>query len=176
MKLKSAALIIALLLTCAAIWTCVADTTTAPSTNPATKKLEPPDDMHFDSTTLDLKGKPFTIEIANSDARTQRGLMYRKSMPADHGMLFIFDEPAKLSFWMKNTQIPLDIIFLDKNCKVLEVQARKPLDETGGGPDAPAQYVIELNVGRAGEIGLKPGDVVAIPEKYLKRSTSGTEK
>ncbi len=124
--------------------------------------------MHFDSTDMTIKGKPFKIEIADNDARQERGLMNRTTMPPDHGMLFVFDKADKYSFWMKNTLIPLDIIFLDSTGKVLLVDRRAPLDEKGHGPTTPALYVIELNVGIADAIGLKPGDSVALPAKYLK--------
>jgi hypothetical protein len=152
---------------------CTADTSTAPaaSSKPvasAPALPEAPFPIYFESTTMTLKEKTFTIEVAKSDEQVERGLMYRDSMPADHGMIFLMDKEAKISFWMKNTRIPLDIVFLDKNGKVLEVQARKPFDETGRGPASPALYVIELNLGVAEKIGLKPGDTVEIPKKYQK--------
>jgi len=67
-------------------------------------------------------------------------------------------------------------VFLDAKGKVLEIHDRKPLDETGRGPTSPAQYVIELNAGTCANIGLKPGDVVEIPAKVLKKPAATTEK
>ena len=124
--------------------------------------------MKFDTTTFNIKGKEFTIELAITPTQSERGLMYRDSMPQDHGMLFPFDRPQTLKFWMKNTRIPLDIIFLDKDCRVVEVIHAKALDETSVGPDAQTQYVIELNSGGADKLGLKKGDKIEIPAKYKK--------
>jgi len=123
-----------------------------------------------------IKDQAFVIEIADEEAKVQRGLMYRKNMDASHGMLFVFDKPDTYSFWMKNTLIPLDIIYIDAKGKVLEIHDRKPLDETGKSPEMPALFVLELNAGRSKTIGLKPGDTVAIPEKYLKKTPASTDK
>ena len=94
--------------------------------------------------------------------------MYRTSMPGDHGMLFVLEKPDTVNFWMHNTRIPLDIIFLDKDGKVLVIHHRKAMDDTGMGPDSPAQYVIELNLNATDKLGLAKGDKVEIPKKYLK--------
>ncbi len=163
-------LIAALLLTLSA---CTADTTTSSSTTTAPS---PPNDIHFDSTPATLKGKPFTLEIADTDAKRERGLMFRNAMPADHGMIFVFDAPDNYRFWMKNTFIPLDIIFLDAAGKVLDIEPRKAHDETSMGPDDPALYVIELNAGAAQNIGLSHGDHIDIPEKILKQHAHSDEK
>jgi uncharacterized membrane protein (UPF0127 family) len=152
---------------------CTGDTATATATAPGatTTRNAHPDDpppMKFDTTTFNIKGKEFTIELAITAEQSERGLMYRDFMPDDHGMLFPFDVPQKLKFWMKNTRIPLDIVFLDKDCRVVQVIHAKPLDETSVGPDSPTQYVIELNVGMADKLGLKTGDKIDIPRKYQK--------
>jgi len=124
--------------------------------------------MKFDTVQFNIKGKEFTVELALSAEQSERGLMYRDSMAADHGMLFVFDEPQKLKFWMKNTRIPLDIVFLDKDLRVVSVEHAKPLDESNVGPDSPTQYVIELNAGAAHKLGLRTGDKIEIPKKYQK--------
>ncbi|HUO07467.1 MAG TPA: DUF192 domain-containing protein [Phycisphaerae bacterium] len=151
---------------------CTADTS---ATKPA-----PPDDMHFDTVSATIKGerggKPFTLEIADTDEKRERGLMFRKSMAADHGMIFVFDVADNYRFWMKNTWIPLDIIFLDSAGKVIEIEPRKAKDDTAMGPDEPAKYVIELNAGTAETIGLKKGDPIDIPEKLLKPGAHSDEK
>lgn len=158
--------------------TCTACTGgTVPATAPATAPAAslpinlPPGvpAIHFDSVDMTLRGKKFAMEVAESDPQIERGLMYRPSMPANHGMLFVFNTPQDVGFWMKNTQIPLDIVFIDPQQKVIEIHNRKPFDETGMGPSRPALWVIELNAGTARQIGLQPGDTVSIPAKYLKR-------
>jgi hypothetical protein len=163
-------LIATLLLTLSA---CTAGTTTPTSTTTAPS---PPDDIHFDFIPATIKGKPFTLEIADTDAKRERGLMFRNSMPADHGMIFVFDAADNYRFWMKNTFIPLDIIFLDASGKVLDIEPRKAHDETSMGPDDPALYVIELNAGAAKNIGLSRGDHIDIPQKLLKQPVHSDEK
>jgi uncharacterized membrane protein (UPF0127 family) len=148
---------------------CNADTAAAPATDtaPATRPADPPP-IRFDSLALIIKGKEHTLEVAVTEAQHQRGLMYRDSMAHDHGMLFVFDSPRTLKFWMRNTRIPLDMIFLDRDGRVVDVLHAKPLDETSIGPDAPTQFVIELNANAADKLGLKKGDRIDLPAKYLK--------
>jgi uncharacterized membrane protein (UPF0127 family) len=133
-------------------------------------------DVKFDSIDLQIKDKKFTLEVADTEARRSRGLMYRKSMAADHGMLFVFDKPDTYAFWMKNTEIPLDLVFLDGAGKVIGIYALKPHDQTNVGPDKPAQFAIELNAGTARTVGLKPGDTVTLPEKVLEGAGRSDEK
>jgi uncharacterized membrane protein (UPF0127 family) len=135
-----------------------------------------PSELKYETVKLTIKDKPFTLEIADSDTKTERGLMFRKSMPADRGMLFIFDTPDTYSFWMHNTLIPLDIIYLDPAGKVVDIHHRKALDDTGMSPRDPARFVIELNAGVAEAIGLKIGDTIALPEKYLKAAPPNPDK
>jgi uncharacterized protein len=146
-----------------------------PSTNASTAP-SPPNDMQFDTVSATIKGKPFTLEIADTDPKRERGLMYRDSMPADHGMIFLFDAPDNYRFWMKNTRIPLDIIFLDATGKVIDIEPRKAHDETSMGPEDPTSYVIELNSGAAKNIGLTRGDHIDIPQKLLKQPVHSDEK
>lgn len=161
---------------------CTADTAassqaaTKPSTKPAATASQPatrplenePYPVKFDSTTLTIKGRQFTLEIAATEEQEKRGLMYRDSMPASHGMIFIMPNFEPTKFWMKNTRIPLDIVFLDQKGKVVGIVAAKPFDETSVGPDAPVRYVIELNQGVSEKIGLKAGDIVEIPPQFTK--------
>jgi uncharacterized protein len=156
---------------------CTADTSTAPkppstakSTAPATATSTAPatQPITFDTTTMTLKGKTFTLEVAQTTPQTERGLMYRDSMPEDHGMLFVMPSADTWSFWMHNTRIPLDIIFIDRRGKVVDIHNRAPMNDTGLGPPSPVQYIIELNLGMAQKIGLRKGDTVEIPPKYLK--------
>jgi uncharacterized membrane protein (UPF0127 family) len=123
---------------------------------------------HVAGPSVELKGKHFDIEIAADDASRERGLMFRDTMPADHGMLFLFERPAMQTFWMKNTHIPLDILYFDQNYKLVNVQPRVPPchsagnDCTGYPSRAPAQYVLELNAGVADKLGVKEGDELKV--------------
>jgi len=103
----------------------------------------------------------FKVEIAADDVTRERGLMNRRYMPADHGMLFEFPVEAPVSFWMKNTYIPLDMVFVSSAGVVTAIAARaEPLSERVI-PSGPAcRGVVELNGGVAASIGLKVGDRV----------------
>lgn len=104
----------------------------------------------------------FKVEVAASPAEQERGLMFRTAMGADEGMIFPMDPPRPTAFWMKNTVIPLDIIFVGADHKVLNIAANavpydlEPLPAFGN-----AAGVLEINGGRAAQIGLKPGDTVS---------------
>lgn len=112
---------------------------------------------------VELKGKRFTVELADDDAERSRGLMFRDELAADHGMLFIHDEEAPQSYWMKNTRIPLDILFFDHSRKLVSAQERVPPCSLGNGcppfrSEVPALYILELNAGMAESLGVKAGD------------------
>lgn len=115
--------------------------------------------------TVDMRigSQTYTLEVANTDAARQKGLMERDSMPADHGMIFVFEDTRELSFWMKNTRIPLEILYLDDGGRVVSIREMKPYDRSSVPSDGPAKYAIELNVGQVKESGVKPGDVLEIP-------------
>ena len=108
-----------------------------------------------------LGGKRFTVEIADTQEKHALGLMFRDSMPADAGMLFIFPNEAPRSFWMRNTRIPLDIIYFNKNLELVSVSADTPpckVRQCPGYPSAgPAMYVLELNAGMVADLGVGPG-------------------
>lgn len=102
------------------------------------------------------------IEIAASDFETQTGLMYRESMEQNQGMLFIFPDMSMHSFYMKNTQIPLDIIYIDEDLKIASFQKNaKPFDETGLSSQVPVKYVLEINAGLSDQWGLEVGDRIS---------------
>ena len=111
---------------------------------------------------VELKGKRFTVEVAATDEDRTLGLMFRDSLPPDHGMLFIFPTEAQRSFWMKNTRIPLDILYFDNSLKLVSVaENAKPcrVQQCPGYPSSgPARYVLELNAGKAAELGVQEGD------------------
>lgn len=120
---------------------------------------------HIQTTQVQLGNQPFELEIADSYSSRERGLMFRKSMPANHGMIFIFDQPDVLGFWMKNTHIPLDIIYLDADRRVITIKQMKPLDEKSVSSERPAKYAIEINAGMAKTAGVREGDVIHLPLK-----------
>ena len=93
------------------------------------------------------------------------GLMYRKTMPEDNGMLFLLSaEPKETAFWMKNTLIPLDMLFIARDCTIVNIHAgAEPLSLTPIPSGQPVTAVIELNGGRAQALGIKAGDKVIAP-------------
>ena len=102
------------------------------------------------------------IEIAESDYETETGLMYRKGMEKNQAMLFVFPDVAIHSFYMKNTQFPLDIIYIDENLRIASFQENaKPFNEEGLSSMVPIKYVLEINAGLAEEWVLEVGDKVA---------------
>jgi hypothetical protein len=106
----------------------------------------------------------FSVEMATNDAERERGLMYRRFMPADRGMLFDFKREEPVMFWMKNTYIPLDMIFISRAGIVVSIAAdAEPLSERTIPSGGPCYGVLELNGGVAARIGLKPGDKVLHP-------------
>ena len=115
---------------------------------------------------VELGGRTFAVEIADTSEKQALGLMFRDSMPADHGMLFIFPNEAPRSFWMKNTRIPLDIMYFDKDLKMVSISADTPPCRVSRCPSypssKPAMYVLELNAGVASELGVEPGDILTV--------------
>lgn len=101
------------------------------------------------------------IEIADDDYQTETGLMYRKSMEDNQGMLFIFPDSKYRYFYMRNTEIPLDIIYIDKNLSIVSIQKNaKPFDETSLPSEGPAKYVLEINGGLSTSWDLQKGDKI----------------
>ena len=101
------------------------------------------------------------IEIAEGEYETQTGLMYRKSMQDDRGMLFIFEDENPRAFYMKNTEFSIDIIFINSDNEVVSIQKNaKPLDQTSLPSGAPAKYVLEVNAGLSDKWTLEAGDKV----------------
>lgn len=104
----------------------------------------------------------FRVEVAATQAEQAKGLMFRTKMGADEGMLFPHEKPHKTAFWMRNTVIPLDIIFIGADRRILNIAANAvPYDETPLPSAGITAGVLELNGGRAAELGIKPGDKVS---------------
>ena len=110
---------------------------------------------------LAIGGARLWVEVAEDEAARSQGLMYRRQMQEDEGMLFVFEYPQPLSFWMKNTYLPLDIAFVARDGSILNILRMKPLDE---GPrylsQGQALYAIEANAGWFKDHGVKAGDKV----------------
>lgn len=106
----------------------------------------------------------FTVDVADDNEERARGLMFVEDMPRMSGMLFVYDRPQRVSFWMRNTLIPLDMVFIDQTGVVRDIHVNaQPLDETPifGGEDI--QFVLEVNGGMSDLLGLKPGAEVRHP-------------
>jgi len=108
----------------------------------------------------------FTIEWAVTPDERERGLMYRKTMPRDHGMLFDFQTEQSVAFWMRNTYLPLDMLFIDAAGTVKRIERKAtPLSDRVIPSGAPIRYVFEINGGRADALGISEGDTVSIPKR-----------
>ncbi|MFZ1081786.1 MAG: DUF192 domain-containing protein [Candidatus Kryptoniota bacterium] len=112
---------------------------------------------HNTNTTIKL----IQIEIADNEAERTQGLMWRKSMAEDEGMLFIFDEQEPLTFWMKNTYISLDMVFAGKSGNIVSIYPEAtPLSEASISSGAPAKYVVEVNADFCAKYGINVGDKI----------------
>lgn len=111
---------------------------------------------------VELAGQRFAIEVADDDPERARGLMYRDAMEADRGMLFIHETEEPQAYWMKNTKIPLDILYFDSSRKLVSQQRDVPPCSLGDAcpsypSNVPARYVLELNAGEAARLKLQDG-------------------
>jgi uncharacterized protein len=106
----------------------------------------------------------FKVEVAETPAQMEQGLMFRTSLAPDAGMLFVYPQPTVATMWMKNTLIPLDMLFVDARGRIVNIQQRavpQSLDVISAA--APVRAVIELNGGTAARLGIEPGDKVLHP-------------
>lgn len=115
-------------------------------------------ELRFKTEKTDSIIKQIDIEFANDDFSREKGLMYRRNMAENQGMLFIFDNEEPRFFWMKNTYISLDIIYVSSDKKVVSIQkSAVPLSEESLPSYKPAQYVVEVNAGFTDKYGIKDG-------------------
>ncbi|WP_414637013.1 DUF192 domain-containing protein [Arenimonas sp.] len=123
---------------------------------------------------VELRGQRFNVEIADAEAERNRGLMFRDQMAPTAGMLFVYDAERPLAFWMKNTRIPLDILYFDAERRLVSARTGVPPCSLGDRcppypSTAPALYVLELNAGTAARLGVTEGDELVfgpgIPER-----------
>ena len=128
---------------------------------------------------IDVPGAPggavrFGVELAVNDAERQKGLMYREHLDDDAGMLFLFEHQHALSFWMKNTHIPLDMLFIDEAGSIAGVvEEAEPLTLSARKVDAPSRYVLEVNGGTCRRRGISAGQHVhfeGVPARLVDAS------
>ena len=111
---------------------------------------------------VELAGKRYAVEVADNGAERERGLMFRDELAPDHGMLFVHEREEPLAYWMKNTRIPLDILYFDNAHRLVSQQRDVPPCSLGDAcppypSAAPARYVLELNAGQASQLDLQTG-------------------
>lgn len=115
----------------------------------------------------------FTVEVVDTPESRAKGLMLRRSLAPDAGMLFDFKESRPVSFWMSNTLIPLDMIFITAQGMVANIHANaRPMDLTSIPSDGPVMFVLEIPGGRSNELGIAPGDRV-VHDRIKGGATAG---
>lgn len=111
---------------------------------------------------LKIGSKTLAVEVAITSEQQRVGLMNRKEMAADHGMIFIYAKPKRVRFWMKNTYIPLSTAFVAEDGTIVKIADMEPLTETHHEPDVPVRYVIEANRGWFAGAGVRVGDRIDV--------------
>lgn len=113
----------------------------------------------------------FEVEIADTKQLREKGLMYVDHLPANAGMLFVFPREGKHSFWMKNTPVSLDIIWINASGRIAHIQHRaRPYDITAIMPEKPGKYVLEISGGLSRKFGFKVGQTVRLPNRLFHNS------
>jgi hypothetical protein len=107
--------------------------------------------------------RSFSIEIADTSAEREAGLMFRQTMADDHGMLFVFERTAEVEFWMKNTPMALDLVFVGEDGRIKAIRRGEPESEAIISPGQPVRFVLELKAGTASRDGIKEGDLLRHP-------------
>ena len=159
------ALGIALVLLSLALAACGSTESASPSTGSSTAASA----SGLQTVTIDASGGrevEVRVEVADDPAEQERGLMYRTALAENRGMLFVFPREQRLSFWMKNTLIPLSIAYMDSEGRIVDIQDMKPLDDKPPHyvSAEPSKYALEVNQGFFEEHGVKVGDRAELPE------------
>lgn len=106
---------------------------------------------------LSVNGHKLTVEVASTEATRTQGLMHRRILPADRGMLFVFPDISRHAMWMMNTYIPLSVAFLDEGGTIINIEDMKPHTQDSHPSAKPAKYALEMNLGWFAKRGIKPG-------------------
>ncbi len=117
---------------------------------------------------ISINGKKIRVEVVRAEAEKEKGLMFRDHLGPDEGMLFVSEAEEMLSFWMKNTRIPLSIAFIDKKGMIVDIQDMEPFSLEGHVSRFPAKYALEMNRGWFQRNGVRVGSTVKIPEPGKK--------
>ena len=107
--------------------------------------------------------RSFSIEIADTSAEREAGLMFRRTMADDHGLLFVFERTDEVDFWMKNTPMALDLVFVGEDGRIKAIKRGEPESEAIISPGQPVRFVLELKAGTAAKDGIKEGDLLRHP-------------
>ena len=121
--------------------------------------------VHMAKLAVDTKAgvKLFSIEIADESREQERGLMFRTEMPDDRGMLFALEQTRQTSFWMENTPMPLDLLFIGDDGRVRAILKGQPFSRAPISPGVPVRFVLELKEGISAKNGIAPGDRLRHP-------------
>lgn len=111
---------------------------------------------------ISINDIPISVEVADTDFLRNKGLMFRESIPENDGMLFVFPDDIIRSFWMKDTQVPLSIAFIDLDGYITNIEDMTPHDLNNTVSDSPATRALEMNRGWFDDMGISPGDYVVI--------------
>jgi len=118
--------------------------------------------VQLPTTTMHIGDETFILEKATTPAQQEKGLMFRDTLPPDHGMIFISPKAFSQTYWNANVRFGLDNVFLDDNANIVSIQHMNAYDETSTQP-VMAKYVIELNTGTPTKVGIKVGDHLTLP-------------
>jgi uncharacterized protein len=117
---------------------------------------------------LMINGNRITVEIARTAEQRRTGLMHRKHLDPDRGMLFVSERDEKLSFWMKDTVIPLSLAFIAKDGTITKIHHMRPLSHKSIVSERSVRFALEVNQGYFDEHGIEAGDTVEFPEQFLR--------